>query len=71
MLRVRVPPSGAPSTSAMRKISRGPGKKVEKPAQDPLVYMPTLPAMAEELTGKVPFVPDCAATRLTGARQSG
>ena len=33
--------------------------------------MPALPASEEEATGKVPLTPDCTATRLTGARQSG
>ena len=72
VLRVRVPPSGAPSTSAMRYTRRGPGKRVERPpAQDPLVYMPTLPATEEEAMGKVPLAPDCTAIRFTGARQGG
>ena len=43
---------------------------MEKPAQDPLVYMPTLPATAEEAMGKVPLKPDCAEMRLI-MRQSG
>ena len=33
--------------------------------------MPALPAAAEDATGKTPLTPDCTATRLTGARQSG
>ena len=33
--------------------------------------MPALPATAEEAIGKVPLTPDCTATTLTGARQSG
>lgn len=41
------------------------------PAQEPLVYMPTLPATADEAMGKVPLAPDCTATRVTGARQGG
>ena len=68
--RVSVPPSGAPSSSPMRYTKRGPGKKVEKPEQEPLVYMPTVPATAEEAMGKVPLAPDCAEMRLI-VRQSG
>ena len=72
MLRESLPPSGAPSTSVMRYTSRGPGKRVERPpAQEPLVYMPALPATADEAMGKVPLAPDCTATRVTGARQGG
>ena len=33
--------------------------------------MPALPASAEEAARKVPLTPDCTATTLTGARQSG
>ena len=40
-------------------------------AQEPEVYMPALPASSEVTIGKVPLAPVCAATRLTGARQSG
>ena len=40
--------------------------------QEPEVYMPALPASAEEAIGKVPLTPDCTrTTRLVGARQSG
>ena len=35
------------------------------------MYMPALPEVEEEVTGKMPLAPDCTATRLTGARQSG
>jgi hypothetical protein len=33
--------------------------------------MPALPVSEEEATGKVPLMPDCTATKLTGARHSG
>ena len=33
--------------------------------------MPALPEVEAEVTGKTPLTPDCTATRLTGARQSG
>ena len=72
MERVSVPPRGRASLRVMRYTRRGPGTKVWYPsAQEPEVYMPALPASAEETTGKVPLVPDCTATTFTGARHSG